>query len=206
MAINSLYDKNRRRKLLQDVEKGRYEPRKRPQDAAAGPAETILPSVAAAEAEVDERAATARMPVPPIPSQSSLPGRQHGRSAFPKIEPLVEGPMGGNASLAGPNSPQKILNSALFEAIKKNDFAAVKDFIEQGADVNAVEIEDGLIHRAGTEPLDTVMFTWTNPLSYAEKLGCKEIEKLLIAHGARREIDLTRASAKCDDGSASKNG
>ncbi len=202
MAINSLYDERRRKKVLRDVEKGRYEPRESPRNAAAEvPGFGRRPDLAL-EVEPDPPAESFGIGAPdsqgkskasaPAWVQGAAIAKPRAQNSFSKTEPLVEGPAAVPSS-GRINSIREVLNGALFLAIRDNDLPLAEDIIKRGADVNAVEIDnDSSVTDSGGDFEGTVMFSWHNPLRLAMRLGHSEIEQLLRRNGAREEIRVEK--------------
>jgi hypothetical protein len=77
---------------------------------------------------------------------------------------------------------QKFLNETLFNSIRTGEYSAVKDAIERGADVNAIDPSSVF---SGSEPEATVMFSLETPLALTKRLGHKDVEDVLRKHGAK---------------------
>ena len=197
MAINTLFDKDRKKQIRDDLQKGRLDlsRRKRPgrDDSDEAPTQTFTRADAnPVPGEPEDLLPPSMQPAPAAPAVKRAISKQTRQpNTFAHMSPQVEGPMGAPSGQSGGNPRkrdpaeefQKNIDSALFNAIRAGDYSAAKDAIDLGADVNA--LDPSQMFGDGDAPEATVMFSIEKPLTLAKRLEHKGVEDLLRKHGAK---------------------
>jgi hypothetical protein len=197
MAINSLFDKDRKKQIKEDLQKGRLDlsRRRRPgrDDSDDAPTQTFTRADAnPVPGEPEDLLPPSMQPAPVVPKNKRAITKQARQpSPFAHTSPQAEGPMGAPSGQSGGNprgrnpteESQSNADDALFRAIRAGDTAAAQDAIARGADVNSPQMSSSNPN-VGEE--ETQLFYIQTPLELARNMCNDGMMDLLRRNGANK--------------------